>query len=319
MYYAGIDLGGTGIKAALVTREGEILQKETVPTGADRHWTAIMADMVELIWTLAARQGIDISEIRGVGLGVPGSVDPEHGKLLYAANLPNCADMDARTFMQRELGLPLYIDNDANVAALGESLFGAGKGNDRCCVMITLGTGVGGGVIINGRIFAGAYYGGAELRHTVIVENGRPCNCGRRGCWETYSSATGLIRSAREAAAQDLDSLLWNVCDHDLSKLTARKVCEAVDEGDPTANRIMDEYLHHLAVGLGNIYNIFQPEILILGGGVSGRGEKLLVPLRGLIRSEIYGHDMSKVDIRIATRGNDAGVLGAAALVMQEE
>ena len=318
MIYAGIDLGGTGIKTALINEKGDILIKDTIPTRAERPGEEILADMAEMVRRLAQEAGIPLKDIAGIGMGFPGAVDPDNGTLIYAVNLPNCRNLAAGEYMMKTLGLPLYIDNDANVAALGEGLFGAGKGNTRCLVMITLGTGVGGGVVINGHIFAGAYHGGTELGHTVIVENGEPCSCGRRGCWEAYSSATGLIRAARREAQLTPDSLLWEMSGNDLSRIDGKMVGDAADRGDAAANKVMDEYLYHLAVGLGSMYNIFQPEILILGGGVSGRGDKLLNPLRELMVNEVYHNDVSKLDIRIATLGNDAGVIGAASLVMQE-
>ena len=317
MISVGIDLGGTTIKGALVNEQGKILRKDAVATGAQRPWQQIMADINRLTASLIRQEGISPAEVKGVGMGVPGTADPERGVLVYACNLPLCRNMPAREAMQSALGLPLYLDNDANVAALGESLFGAGGGRTRCSVLITLGTGVGGGVIINGKIFAGAYYGGAELGHQVIIENGEPCSCGRKGCWEAYSSATGLIRSARQAALENRKSILWENFGGDLDKLNGAMIGEAADEKDPSARLVMEEYLRHLAIGLGNIYNIFQPEILILGGGISGRGEKLLAPLRELLAPEIYGGDMTKVDIRSARLGNDAGVIGAACLAMQ--
>lgn len=317
MVSVGIDLGGTGIKAALVDDQGRIIRKKTIPTGAERPWQPIMEDMTGLVSDLAKEEGLEARELTGVGIGVPGTVDPERGELIYACNLPGCRHMPLREEMKKALGLPLYLDNDANVAALGESLYGAGGGQTRCSVMITLGTGVGGGVIIDGRIFAGAYHGGTELGHLVMRAGGEPCSCGRRGCWEAYSSATALIRNARRAAEAAPDSLLWKLCGRDLQKLDGKMVGEAADAGDQAASLVMKEYIQDLAIGLGNIYNIFQPEVLILGGGVSARGEKLLRPLEKLLRPEIYGNDMSKVDIRIATLGNDAGVIGAAALAMQ--
>lgn len=317
MIYGGIDLGGTTIKAALVNERGEILRKAAAATGAERPWPQIMSDINRLVADLIRQEGVSRREIGGVGMGVPGTADPERGVLTYACNLPLCRNMPARRAMQEELGLKLYLDNDANVAALGESVFGAGNGQTRCSVLITLGTGVGGGVIINGSIFAGAYHGGAELGHQVIVEGGEPCSCGRKGCWEAYSSATGLIRSARKAAHDNRDSLLWKKCGGNLARLDGAMVGEAADENDPAACLVMEEYLKHLAIGLGNIYNIFQPEVLILGGGISGRGNKLIEPLRELLAPEIYGGDMEKVDIRTAVLGNDAGVIGAACLAMQ--
>ncbi len=318
MIYVGIDIGGTGIKTALVNDKGEILVKDSFPTRAERPGEEILADMADMIRKLAEKAGVELKELAGIGMGFPGLVDPEKGELVYAVNLPTCRNLAAGEYMRKTLGLPLYVDNDANVAALGEGLFGAGQGNTRCLVMITLGTGIGGGVIINGHIFAGAFHGGTELGHTVIVENGEPCSCGRRGCWEAYSSATGLIRAARREAQLTPDSLLWEMSGHDLDNIDGKMVGDAADRDDPAACKVMDEYLRHLAVGLGNMYNIFQPEILILGGGVSGRGDKLLTPLRELMVGEVYNNDVSHLDIRIATLGNDAGVIGAASLVMAE-
>ena len=317
MIYAGVDIGGTGLKVGLVNEQGQILRKKTIPTGAERPADEIMADMNNLIKELAEEEGIQVSELGGVGVGIPGMVNPEKGELTYACNLPTFHNTPIGQAVKDALGLPMYLDNDANIAALGESMFGAGNGQTRCSVMITLGTGVGGGVIINGRIFAGAYHGGTELGHLVIVEDGEQCSCGRKGCWEAYSSVTGLIRDARRAAEADPKSMMWELCGNDLSQLNGKLISEAVDAGDEAASKVMDAYIRHLAIGLGNIYNVFQPEVLILGGGLSGRGDKLLKPLLELLQPEIYGKDMSKVDIRIATLGNDAGVIGAACLAMQ--
>ena len=196
MVSVGIDLGGTGIKAALVDDQGRIIRKKTIPTGAERPWQPIMEDMTGLVSDLAKEEGLEARELAGVGIGVPGTVDPERGELIYACNLPGCRHMPLREEMKKALGLPLYLDNDANVAALGESLYGAGGGQTRCSVMITLGTGVGGGVIIDGRIFAGAYHGGTELGHLVMRaggDAGKPI-VRRRPSYETPAARRKLRR-----------------------------------------------------------------------------------------------------------------------------
>ncbi len=315
MINAGIDLGGTSIKGALVNEKGEILFSKAVPTGADRPKEEIVEDMGKLVLAMIREAGLEPEAVKSVGIGSPGTIDPENGRVIVAANFADFVDVPIRGILEAMLKKPVYVDNDANVAALGESRFGAGEGRSNC-VLITLGTGLGGGIIIDGRIFSGAFYGGAELGHQVIVVNGQPCTCGRRGCWEAYSSATALIRMGREAAKENPDSLLNRLTGGDLSKMDAKMVFDAADQEDGAAMEVKEVYIQYLAQGVANTINVFQPEVMIIGGGVSAQGEKLIAPLRRIVDQEVFGGPAQarKVLIRAAKLGNDAGVIGAALL-----
>lgn len=311
MIYAGIDLGGTTIKGALVNEQGEILCEKSIPTGGERPHREVVLDMANLIIELAKTQGVELSEIHSVGVGSPGSIDPVAGKVMFAANFADFRDVPMVSIMQEKLPLPVYLENDANVAALGEAMFGAGEGSKNS-VMITLGTGLGGGIIIDGKIFSGAYFGGGEMGHQVIVADGRRCTCGRKGCWEVYSAATALIRMGAERAQNNPLSKL-NQMKESLEMLNAKDVFDAADLGDADAKDAIQEYAHYLAIGLGNTINVFQPEFLIIGGGPSAQGDKLLEPIRDQLKYEVFG-GTTKTKVVIAKLGNRAGVIGAAML-----
>ena len=313
MIYAGIDLGGTTIKGALVDENGQILIQKAIPTGGERAKEEIVKDMANLILNLMSEYGCDPEEVEAVGVGSPGSIDPVNGIVVEANNFADFRNVPVREIMQEILDKPVYVDNDANVAALGESMFGAGEGNKNC-VLCTLGTGLGGGVVIDGKIFSGAYYGGTELGHTVIVADGEQCTCGRKGCWEAYSSATAIIRDARRAAEKDPDSLLHKLANGDLNNLDAKMVFDAADAGDASAIRVKEDYIKYLGLGITNMINIFQPEVMMIGGGVCAQGEKLLAPLRKILDREVFAGMFYKIKFRTATLGNDAGVVGAAML-----
>ena len=313
MIYAGIDLGGTSIKGALVTDKGEILRKKSIPAGAERSHREVVTDMANLILDLMTEEGLTPEEVASVGVGSPGAIDPEKGEVIFAANFADFRNVPMRSIMEEILEMPVYVDNDANVAALGECMFGAGEGC-RNCVALTLGTGLGGGVIIDGKIFSGAFYGGAELGHQVIVVDGEPCTCGRKGCWEAYSSATALIRMGKEAALAHPDSQLGSLAGEGLAEMEAKTVFDAAQAGDEVAQGVIDVYIKYLAAGIVNTINVFQPEVLIVGGGVSAQGEKLMEPLREKVQQEVFGGQADKTQLRAATLGNDAGVIGAAML-----
>lgn len=313
MYNIGVDLGGTNIAAAIVSEAGEIIQKGSTPTINDRSYEAIIADMAKLCKELIAEAGLTETDIHSVGIGSPGIPDPKNGMIVYANNL-NFKDTPVRAEFQKHLNLPVYIENDANVAALGEYETGAGKlYND--FVAITLGTGVGGGVIIDRKIIGGSWNGGAELGHIVIKAGGVQCTCGRKGCWERYSSATGLIREAKVAAMANPDSQLYKMVEGNMDKMNAKIPFDAAQAGDVIAKSVVDQYIDDLAVGLVNVINIFQPEIIVLGGGVSAQKDNLIVPLKKRMTDEIYGgEEMFKTKIEVAQLGNDAGIIGAAML-----
>ncbi|MBQ4091251.1 MAG: ROK family protein [Clostridia bacterium] len=317
MYRIGIDLGGTNIAAAIVSQDFKIIKKKHVPTGAHREASLIMDDMAKLCRDVCAEAGVTISDIEAIGIASPGVANHDDGIVEYSCNLPFrkfpiCAELSKR------LGIDnIHVENDANAAAWGEAVAGAAKGT-RDSVMITLGTGVGGGVIIGGKVFSGFNYAGTELGHIVIEVNGKPCGCGRRGCWEAYSSATGLVNMTKEKIAECEQKGRKTVMTELVKKhgkVNGRIAFEAQRAGDAAAQEVIDTYSLYLASGLTSMINIFQPEVLSIGGGISGEGEELIKLVIDTIHKEQYGSGfVEPTKVCIAKLGNDAGIIGAAFL-----
>lgn len=314
MYYIGIDLGGTNIAVGIVDESFKIVKKGSTPTLVNRDPELIIADMGKLCLELLAETGIGLEEVVCAGIAAPGSVNPRTGIIEYANNLPFLRFPIADTLRKYLPVRKVYLENDANAAALGEAVGGAAKGK-RLSVMITLGTGVGGGVIIDGKIYSGFNYAGAELGHTVIEYNGRQCSCGRKGCFEAYASATALVNMTKEKLAACKDTLMWEMCGNDLNKADARIAFAAMKKGDRAGKEVVDMYISYLACGITNMINIFQPEVLLIGGGVCNEKDYLLKPLTEIVNADQYTRNQSvKTEIKIAALGNDAGIVGAAAL-----
>lgn len=313
MYRVGIDLGGTNIVAGVVNDRHEIVAFAKCKTACPRPSEEIVADMARMTREAVKKADITMDEVKGVGVGSPGVCNKDTGVVERAANLgfenlPICA------MLSEMLGKKVYIENDANAAALGEFIAGAAKDVDSC-VCITLGTGVGGGVIIDGKVFSGSNFAGTELGHTVIEVDGEPCSCGRHGCWEAYASATGLIRQTRRAMEEHRDSKMWDIAGS-LDRVDGRTPFEAMRAGDAAGKAVVDRYIYYIAVGLINMINIFQPEILCVGGGICKEGETLLAPLRRYIDAEQFSkYSEKKTKLCVAALGNDAGIIGAAGLV----
>lgn len=312
MYYVGVDLGGTNIAAGVVDENGRILTKDSVPTLRGREYQEIMKDMGMLVLKVIKDAGLDISQVKSVGIGTPGTPNNKEGILLYANNL-NFKNVPMRAELQKYVNLPVYIENDANCAALAESVAGAAK-HAANSITITLGTGVGGGIVIDRKVYSGFNYAAAELGHIVVVSDGELCTCGRRGCWEAYASATALVAKTMEAAVRFPGSLVYKLVDGDFTRITAKTAFDAAREGDPVGKRIVDQYIKYLAEGIIDIINIFCPEVLVIGGGVSKEGEYLLKPLRELVYSTVYAKDVPQTEIKVAEMGNDAGIVGSAML-----
>ncbi len=312
MYYVGIDLGGTNIAAGLVDENGKVLHKDSVPTLREREYPEIIKDMAMLSLKVIKDAGLEVKDVKSIGIGSPGTPNKKEGILIYANNL-KFRNVPMRAEMQKYIDLPVIIDNDANCAALAESVSGAARDANHS-ITITLGTGLGGGIVIDKKIYSGFNYAGGELGHIVIVSGGEPCTCGRKGCWEMYASATGLIEQTRRAAKQNPDSLINKLVDGDLSRIDAKTAFDAAKQGDETGQKVVDQYIVYLAEGITNIINIFTPEVLVIGGGVSKEGEYLLKPLREIVARDVYGKDVPQTSIRVAQLGNDAGIVGAAML-----
>ena len=312
-YYMGIDLGGTNIKAGVVDDAFRIIGRAKAKTGIPRPAEEVMDAMAECAKAAATDAGVPWEQIRQVGIGVPGTANEETGVVEYANNLL-FENVPMREYLQKRLHKEIDITNDANAAALGEVLAGAARGASNA-VAVTLGTGVGGGIIIDGRLFTGFHYGGAELGHMGIVLGGRKCTCGRRGCLEAYASATGLIRSTKEAMEAFPDSLMWELARENGGNVSGRTAFLAAGRGDAAAQAVVNDYIQHLGYGLASIINILAPEILVIGGGVSNEGENLLRPLVECVRPQLYIRTPEKqTRIVLATLGNDAGLIGAAFL-----
>ena len=318
MYRIGIDLGGTNIAAGIVNERFEIVCKASIPTGAERSAAEITADMAAICHTVCEKAGIAPSEIESVGIASPGIANHDDGIIEYCCNIPSLNQCNVCEAVKA--GFPVkhvFVENDANAAAWGEAIAGAAKGTSSS-IMITLGTGVGGGIIIDGKVISGFNYAGGELGHIVIEVDGVPCGCGRKGCWEAYSSATALIRMTTEklaeCEAQGRATVMTDMVAA-AGKVSGRTAFDAKRAGDEAGAEVVAKYVHYLAQGLSNIINIFQPEVLSIGGGVSGEGDYLLDMLIPLIRSQVYGQGIVKgTDIRIAALGNDAGIIGGAVL-----
>lgn len=319
MYYLGIDLGGTNIAAGIVNEKFEIVKKKSTPTLANRDGKLIIKDMAELCRSLIADCGLTLKDIAYAGIATPGTANSETGVVEYANNLP-FKNFPIADLLKEYLGIEkVYIENDANAAAKAEAIAGAAKGA-KYSVMITLGTGLGGGIVLDGKVYSGFNHAGAELGHIVIQKDGKQCSCGRRGCWETYSSATGLANMTREhlikARAEGKKSIIEDMIGGNLDNCNARVSFAAMKQGDEIGKEIVDEYISYLASGIASIINIFQPNVLSIGGGVCGEKDYLLKPLV----DEVFGQTYTKTgvspqcEIKIAELGNDAGIVGAAVL-----
>lgn len=322
MYSIGIDLGGTNIVAGVVSKEGDILSKGTLPTPRDIGDflpLKVAKTMVEAVGIALDQGEFDLEKASCIGIGAPGTINPETKTIGYWSNL-EFKDVPMGQLISECLEKkyskipPIYLENDANAAALGEFYAGAGKkGNS--LVALTLGTGVGGGAVINGKLLTGFNYAGLEVGHFVLKSGGKPCSCGRLGCFEAYSSATALIRQTKKAMEENKSSLLWELVEGDSRKVNGKTAFDGSLQGDFTAKSVVEEYIYFLASGVTSLINLLQPEILCIGGGVSGQKENLLLPLLEIIDKEDYARHLERrTKVVLAELGNNAGVIGAAML-----
>ena len=312
MYYIGLDVGGTTFKAGVVTEDGRIVHKDAMPTGIERPYQEIIADMAALCKKVAADAGIEMSEIKSIGVGVPGLFDNKTGMIPFCTNL-GWHDIPFVAEMKKHLDTPVYGDNDATVAGLAESVAGVSAGI-KDSVFLTLGTGVGGGIIIDGKPYSGAHGCGSEIGHMMIKMGGELCTCGNYGCFERYASATAIIREARKAIVEYPESSMLAACGGDPEKLNAKIVIDAAKAGDAAAKAVFGGYVQALSVGIINIINMLDPEVIVLGGGVSAAGEFLLNAVREAVKPMVFFKTMPYARIELAQLGNDAGIIGAAML-----
>lgn len=314
MFYVGVDLGGTNIAVGLVDDKANIIVKDSVPTLRERHYQEIVKDMAGLILKLINQAGMKIEDFESIGVGSPGTPKCDTGEIIYASNL-NFKNVPLRKELQKYVNLPVYVNNDANVAAYAESIHGAAKAT--CIsVTVTIGTGIGGGVIVDGKILSGFNNAASELGHMVINLGGESCGCGRNGCWEAYASATAFIRQTRKAALDNPESLINKLVNGDIDSINAKTAFDAAKQGDLTAQKVVEQYIKYIGEGLANIFNIFQPEVIVIGGGVCKEGEYLLSPLRKFIQENTFApsQNINIAELKVAEMGNDAGIIGAAML-----
>ncbi len=314
MYFIGIDLGGTNMTIGLINESYELVDKLSAKTLREREADEIVLDMINLSKEIISKNNLTNADIKSLGIGSPGICDVERGVIVYAGNI-KFKEYPIKEVFEKHFDFPIFLGNDANVAALGEYLVGAGK-EYRSSVVITLGTGVGGAYIENGKILTGLSYKGAELGHVSLVVGGEPCTCGRKGCWEAYSSATALIRDINRAAKANPSSKLNEYIQGEEDHTNAKMVFDAILDGDEVAKEVVDNYYYYLAEGLANMITIFDPEVIILGGGVAGQGDAMIKPVKEKLLKIIFGGNLT-CDIVCAKLGNDAGVLGAGLLSLE--
>ena len=312
MLYVGIDLGGTGIKAGLVNEEGTIVARAECPTGVERGHEAVIADMAKLALDVIAKGGATLDEVKAVGIGLPGIQDPRTGHVPFCTNL-YWHDVPVVELMQKVIDKPIYIGNDATVAGLAESVAGVSKGY-ATSVFITLGTGVGGGIVIGGRPWSGFHGVGSEIGHIPMDIGGEPCSCGNYGCLERYCSATAVIRMGKQMVLQHPDSLMYDLCGGDVSKLTAKMVFDAAKELDDVAMKVFNHYVDYLCKAIYTIIAFLDPEMIVLGGGISKSGDFLLKAVRERIPRYLLFKTLPYSRVEIARLGADAGMIGAAML-----
>ena len=310
MIYAGIDLGGTAIKAGLVSENGEIIVRGSRETKAGRPAEALIRDMADCLAEVLETAGLTDGDICSVGIGIPGFADDRQG-IGFACDNLSPDPIPFRQEIRKYLNMPVHLVNDANAAAWGEYRFGAGKGTDSC-VLLTLGTGVGCGIIIGGKLLAGHWGRAGEAGHMVIAGDGIPCYCGRRGCLEQYCSATALVRAARQAGAAFPDSVLGRLEKENPSQISAKEVVDLAKEGDIQAAMVFGEFVRYLALAVDQLIKLLDPEVILIGGGVSHAGNFLLDAVKERIPSGEMGNIRPLPKIALAELGNDAGLIGAA-------
>ncbi|NLE43634.1 MAG: ROK family protein [Chloroflexi bacterium] len=311
----GIDLGGTKISTALVTGTAQIVARDYRETRASDGQDAIIDRMMEASRLVMAQAGVAPDRIAAVGVGSPGPLDIEAGIVRGAPNLPGWHYVPLKQRIEESLGIATFLENDANAAAVGEHRFGAGQGVDHM-IYVTVSTGIGGGLILNGSVYYGVSGTAGEIGHTTILANGPRCGCGNRGCVEALASGTAIAREARDAVARGVSPVLHQMCEGDPDRITARMVAEAAAQHDPEASRIMDTAMEYLGIGMANLVNLFNPQLIVIGGGVANVGDVLFDPVRrGILRHALPA---ASQDIQVvgAKLGDDVGVLGAAAVAL---
>lgn len=310
MYYIGVDLGGTNIAVGVVNEEGRILAQAETPTLVQRPYQELVRDMAMCARKAMEEAGVAEADVYSVGIGIPGVA--ENGVVLFCTNL-GWRNIPLAEEMRKYFDKPVFIDNDATVAGWAEFQAGVSRGTNSS-VFLTLGTGVGAGIVLDGKIWAGAHGAASELGHITIVADGEPCTCGKRGCTERYCSATAIIRMAKEACAAQPDCAIARAVEGNLDQINAKTVFDAAKGGDATAMQVFNRYIKYLTIAINNVVSFYDPDMIVLGGGVSRAGDFLLNAVRELLPSYLMFPMLTMPELRLASLGNEAGIIGAALL-----
>ncbi|MFC2047860.1 ROK family protein [Chloroflexota bacterium] len=313
----GIDLGGTKILTAVANTQGEMLSRDHSITPAKEGKEAVVKSILESVGRALDQAHIAAADLTAIGVGAPGLSNPESGILFTSPNLSGWNDVPLRDIIEKELGRKAFLINDANAAAIGELYFGAGRDASNS-VYITVSTGIGGGIIIDGKIYTGSIGTAGELGHMVIDDEGPPCSCGNRGCWETLASGTALAREAKHKIKEGVVTSILKYANGDLEKVNAEAIHEAAQAGDKLANELIAQTAYYLGVGLANLINIFNPEVIAIGGGLSNIGDMLLKPAFKEAGRRAFRQSYQAVRFARAELGRDSGVLGAAAFALEQ-
>lgn len=313
-YFIGIDLGGTKISAALLDEQARILARDYRPTLATEGREAVMARLEEAARAVMANLHPP-EQVTAIGIGAPGPLDTRAGVLTAPPNLPGWRNVPLKAILEGRLGIPAYLENDANAAALAEYHFGAGRGT-RNMIYVTVSTGIGGGLILNGALYGGSDGAAGEVGHVTILPNGPLCGCGNRGHLEALSSGTAIAREGRELLQKGVPSLIAKLTGGDLNAVSAKIVAQAAERGDSEAQRIIAQAMEYLGIGMANLANIFNPDAIVIGGGLTKMGERLFAPVRQAVRRLAFPVVAETVQIVPAALGDDVGVIGAAVVAV---
>ena len=314
MYYIGIDVGGTNLAAGLVNEECRIVYRKNIATDRNTDAAQMIEVLAALTEQLVTESGVSKEEIKCIGLGVPGTANLKTGQIEYANNLPFCQG-ELRKELKDKTGIAVYFDNDANAAAWGEYLLCEEKPDS--FVMVTLGTGVGCGIVLNGKLFRGVNYAAGEIGHMIVKHNGKPCPCGRKGCLELYASAQALVDRAKKKMLKKEDSVLWELCNNDIEEMDGRKFFQAVRMEDECALKVRKWFAKYLSEGMLDLINTLQPEVICIGGGISRAADLFLPQVEKRVAEKVYSKDSARNTKLVAAQlGNDAGIIGAAMLYL---
>ncbi|HDQ70764.1 MAG TPA: ROK family protein [Chloroflexi bacterium] len=313
----GVDLGGTKISTALVDVNGQIIAHDYRETQADKGQAVVIDRMLDAVRQVMEQADIPKAQVRAVGIGAPGPLDIHAGVVIAPPNLPGWRDVPLKELIEERVGIKTFLENDANAAALAEHRFGAGQGCDHV-IYVTVSTGVGGGLILDGKLYHGAEGAAGEVGHITILPNGPLCGCGNRGCLEALASGTAIAKRAREVVSRGAPTVIAELADGDPERITAKLVAEAAEQGDFEARKILSEAMNYLGIGIASLVNLFNPQVIVIGGGLSNLGERLLEPVRRGVARHAFAAPARTVQVVLAELGDKSGVLGAAAAALTQ-